>query len=298
MNWRRLKVFAIVALLVLDVLFLCMILDRNRSATHYDEDVTRNALMLLREGGLTADSRFLTGKIPSSYVLSGDMAAGESALKETLSARGYLTQSAANGIRCFGLYDELFLGSAFSFTYSYLHGEENPSYLLIEGSYMDVTGERYAESAWQGVQKFLREKALLPEATERYSYEIVCDAIYVEKENYIVRMVQTIDGARIEAEALFLVRDGIVRSAEGTLITCLPEEALKAENVGLLEILFSEKEALEDGAEKTVSDIVYSFAPYFDAQRHFYLVPLCTVVYEDGTESTYNFISGKIFSGT
>ena len=295
LNWRRLKVFAIVALLFLNIVFIAMVLDRNHSATHYDDDVTRDALLLFARDGLDVDARFLTGKLPSPQVLSGDMNEGKRALSKKLMGKGYLAQEAVGGTRYFGLYDEIYLGNDFSFTYSYVYGEEMPSYLLIEGNYMDVTGERYAEGAWSSVQTFLTEKALLPQATDKYASEITCEAILLEKDHYIVRALQKIEGSYIAAETLFLVRDGIVRSAEGTLVTYLPTQTLEAENVGLLEIFFSEKEALRGNKKKTVSDVVYSYAPYFDANGSFYLVPLCSVIYEDGSRSTYNFVSGEIW---
>ena len=297
MNWRRIKVCAIVALLVLNIVFLGMILDRNHSATHYDDDVTRNALRLFAEDGLRVDARFLTGKRPSPQVFSGDMAEGKRVLSGKLADKGYLAQETVGGTRYFGLYDELYLGNDFSFTYSYVYGEDMPSYLLMEGDYMDVTGERYAESAWDCVRRFLADKALLPSATEKIAYEITCDTILEEKDHYIVRVSQKIEDSHIEVETLFVVRGGIVRSAEGTFVTYLPAQTLKAENVGLLEIFFSEKEVLQDGEKKTVSDVVYSYAPYFDANDFFYLVPLCSIIYEDGSQSTYNFVSGEVWVG-
>lgn len=297
MNWRRLKVFAIVALLFLNIVFLGMILDRNHSATHYDDDVTADALMLFARDGLWVDARFLSGELPTAQVFSGDMNEGTRSLSKKLGDAGYLAQQTVGGTRYFGLYDELYLGNDFSFTYSYVYGEEMPSYLLLEGDYMDVTGERYAEGAWNCVQAFLTDKSLLPQATEKYAYEIICKSIMAEKDQYIVCVSQTLDGLHIEAETLFLVRDGIVRSAEGTLITHLPTQTLEAENVGLLEIFFSEKETLGAGEKKTVSDVVYSLAPYFDADGAFYLVPLCSILYEDGAQRTYNFVSGEALNG-
>ena len=297
MNWRRMKVCAIVALLVLNIVFLGMILDRNHSATHYDDDVTRNALRLFAEDGLRVDARFLTGKRPSPQVFSGDMAEGKRVLAGKLSDQGYLAQETVGGMHYFGLYDELYLGNDFSFTYSYVYGEEMPSYLLMEGDYIDVTGERFAEIAWDCVQRFLADKALLPSATEKFAYEIACDTILEEKDHYIVRISQSIEGSPIAAEALFVVRGGIVRSAEGTLVSYLPAQTLKAENVGLLELFFSEKEALTQGEKKTVADVIYSYAPYFGANDFFYLVPLCSIIYEDGSQSTYNFVSGEAWVG-
>ena len=299
MNWRRLKVFAIAALLVLDAIFLGIIVERAYSASYYDAALVEDALSLYEAVGLHVDARFLKERIAEPGVLSGvygEDAVG--AMRAALTQRGgYLAIDVSNGTRFLGLYDELFIGNDFSFTYSYMSGTEMPLDLLAEGDLMNVTSARYAESAWTAVERFLQTKMMLPDATEKYAYAVKEKAIYAKDSDYIVCVEQSVNGLPLETEAYFLVRDGVVRSAEGVFATVLPTARETAETAGILELLFSERERLA-GEEKNVSEISYSRAPYFDAKGRFYLVPLCRIAYDDGEEVIYNFISGKIYAET
>ncbi len=297
MNWRTLKIFAIVALIVMNLVLLGTILERRRSISYYDDALVKNSMTLFAESGLEIDEAYLREKIqtPSAFLGTFDQQA-LNRLSLAFSSQGYTVTETANGF-CFRDSDEEFIiGNDFSFSYFYGENMERPQAILAYGDSVRVTEPRFTVGPFSVAKAFLFDIPNLWDS-EKYAYGFVEDGVYYVEGGTVIIVRQTVNGAVLEDGIALLIREGRVCAAEGRFAMVLPEGVGSAQTVGLLEILFSEKEMISAlGSPKTVEDISYTYAPYFDADGSFYFVPMCRIAYTDGVCRTYNFVSGEFYA--
>lgn len=297
MNWKTLKIFAIVVLLAMNFVLLGTVLERNRSISYYDDELVDNAMMLFHESGLLIDESYLREKIEKPAVLLGtfDKSAMTALAKKYLS-RGYMASSVTGGMSFENDEEKFIIESDFSFTYYYKEEEERPSVFLKNGDFIEVTQARFTEGPFAVAKNFLLGVPYLGES-EKYAYDFTLCGVYSVSGGTVVVVRQTVGGTELDAQIALFLREGRVCAAEGKLAAAFPVEEVTAQTVGLMDILFSEKEALADAVvSKTVSEVCYALAPYFDAEGGFYFVPLCRIVYTDGESRTYNFVSGEFYA--
>ena len=297
MSWKNLKIFAIVTLLVMDIIFAFCVIERKLSVLYYEDPLIDSALTVFSESGLQIDRSFLKKRkqLPAVYLGSADT----DALLLTMQKNGFTAEEDDGGIRLTGDRGEFFFGDDLSFSYFSDENQKAPSALLREGFWTAVSDEEETSLARERVLTFLDEFELIADGFSKYRYEIVCDRVYHLGNRTIVSCIQYLDGMPLHNGFALSVLDGQVVSADGTFAILLPNEKKTAENIGLMNVFFAEKAYIDSLTEKqtfTLSSISYSYGLYFDADGTFYLIPLCEIVYTNGEKRTYNFVSGKLYS--
>ncbi len=309
MSWKNLKNFAIVLLLLMDITFLFLLIQRDYSAGHYESEQIDSAIEVFRKSELYVDRPYLSGPIVSLPVYTGKPGAdslSQTAVVRTLLSLGYRLSEEPGGIRCSNAVGDFYFGDDFSFYYTEKGRYDRPSDLLATERYIRLTEENdYRLGAIQVVDSFMDRYAFLSSGGREFGYEISFSEVYSSGVNYIVTLVQRIDGVPIHGEICVLVSGSRVLAADGVFVTSAPENRERAETMDLLNILFMEKAFLDarfraggsfSYTPMVLSEVEYCYAVYFDAQGSFYFVPLCTVRYMNGEVRSYNCVSGRLYS--
>ena len=305
MSWKNLKILAIVILIVMDSFFLFSLIKRTRSAWYYDAALIDSAISVFRESSFYVDRKFLSAKKASIPVYTGTVEKDFlSAVSQTLSEAGYSVKTELGGTRFVGARGEFFLGNDFSFFYFENDRIEKPSAILSEGGYLRQEAGVGVERFRQTAETFLKDNALFS-SKKGLGYEICYTDYYLSEDGCIVCVMQKLDGRDTENRIYQLIIEDRVVAADGSFAMADPDSKLSAETVGLMDILFSEKnyfdeEYKESGAvsreNRILSSVNYSYAVYFDADGRFYYVPICTVTYQNGESRAYNYVTGKLYS--
>ncbi len=301
MSWKHLKIFAIVALFVMDIVFLLFVIERKSSVLYYDDTLIEASETVFYEGGLHIDRSFLKERKKTPPVYTGLISQDDfSSVMQTMAHLGYLSQEETGGLRFIGENGEFFFGNDFGFTYLADEKTKLPSERMEESLPTALSDGEEKEGVFQTALAFLKKHALVSDTIVRYDYRISCRYVYVLGGEYVVHLTQSVGGMTLEEGLYLLIENGKVVSADGTFSVLLPKEKKSAETAGLLNILFEElsyiKVSEDEASDYTVSDISYSYGLYFDSNDVFYLIPLCKITYQSGETRIYNFVSGKLYS--
>lgn len=300
MSWKNLKVFAIVTLLVMDIVFAVCVIERKVSVLYYKDSLIDSALTVFAESDLNVDPSFLKKRNlhPAVYLGTPDTAMRKH-LTRTMQEKGFSSEEDVGGIRFSGENGEFFLGDDLTFSYLADAESRSPSAMLKEGFWIAVSDEESLVSATETVKTFLGDYGLLTDSFSKYRYEIICERIYRLGDQTVLRCIQYLDGMPLHNGFSLYLDGGAVVSADGTFALYSPNEKKSADNIGVMNVLFEEKsyiDTLTQDLDFTLSSISYSYGLYFDADGTFYLIPLCEVTYTNGEKRTYNFVSGKLYS--
>jgi|GEM_PF-2146611 hypothetical protein len=305
MSWKNLKILAIVILLVMDSFFLFSLIKRTRSARYYDGALIDSALSVFRESSFYVDRKFLSSRKASIPVYSGAVDEDSlSTVSQTLSGAGYSMKNEPGGTRFIGERGEFFLGNDFSFFYFENDRIERPSAILSDGGYLRQETGAGVGRFRQTAEAFLKDHTLVSSA-KGFGYEICYTDYYLSEDGCIVCVMQELDGRDTENRIYLLIVEDRVVAADGSFAIAAPDSKLSAETVGLMDILFSEKNYFDEEYKESgevsrknriLSSVGYSYAVYFDADGRFYYVPICTVTYQNGESRAYNYVTGKLYS--
>lgn len=305
MSWKNLKILAIVILILMDSFFLFSLIERTRSARYYDDALIDSAISVFRESSFYVDRKFLSSRKASIPVYTGAVEKDSLlTVSQTLSDAGYSVKNELGGTRFLGEHGEFFIGNDFSFFYFENDRIEKPSVILSEGGYLRQENGVGVERFRQTAETFLKDNALFS-SKKGLGYEICYTDYYLSEDGCIVCVMQKLDGRDTGNRIYLLVLDERVVAADGYFAVAAPDRKLSAETVGLMDILFSEKnyfdEAYRESGEvsrenRILSSVGYSYEVYFDADGRFYYVPICTVTYQNGESRAYNYVTGKLYS--
>ncbi len=309
MSWKQLRTFSIVILSMMNFVFLFLVIQRNYSATHYDQELVASAIAVFRQSELYVSGRQLSEPIVSLPVYCGKTEPAqlkETFVVQTLMKMGYHIEDEPGGIRCGNAVGEFHFADDFGFYYNERGRYDRPSDLLATERYIRLTeATAYKEIAIKTASAFLEKYGFLSSEESKKEYTISSTDVYSSGVNYIVTISQSLEDIPIQGNICMMVSGGRVVSADGIFATALPTEKQKAETVDLLNILFAEKAYLDEEYRaggsisykpRVLANISYSYAVYFDSEGAFYLIPLCKVSYIGGESRSYNCVSGKLYS--
>ena len=306
MSWKNLKILAIAILLAMDVFFLYSLIEREHAAQYYDRELVDAATEIFRESSIYIDESFLTARIISLPVYSGAMdETFFDALTEKMEAEGYTAESGPGGMSFLGAGEEFYIGNDFTFLYQGNGGYERPSALLAAGTFEEYTSGDFSW-AQRAAEDFLSAHCQFSvEERTRFHYTLSYDAFYQSGEDSILCVTQKVGGRDTGNRLYMLFSEGRIVSADGRFAMISPQRKMTAQTVGLMEILFAEKDYLDEiyrqsGAvsreNKVLIAVTDSYEVYFDADGTFYYVPVFKLTYQDGETRTYNSVLGEIYS--
>lgn len=302
MRWKNLKNFAIVLILIVDLVFAFFIVRRRNAVLYYDASLIDSAIRIFEADGIYVERTWLEARKEMPAVYTGTVSKNLfTNLKNEMVYAGYLTSKDAGGLYFSGKKGDFFFGNDFVFSYEAKNIDAIPSELLVTENYALFSDEAQKEEAFRLGMDFLNRYMFSYFDAEKFQYSLSFAKLYRGESGLILHLLQSIDGIPFEEGLYFLIVNGEVVAADGIFAVLFPEEKKMGENVGLMNIFFAEKAYWDaigkdpDGAH-IVSDISYSYGLYFDAESTYYLIPLCKITYQSGETRTYNFISGTLYS--
>ena len=301
MNWKNLKAFALVLLLLADIFFLAAILKRNRAAKEYDDALVSEAIAVFRESGLIVEKSLLRERVSSfpSYTGVYDRGA-KTALRASLEEADFSVYETLGGLSCRGATDTLTVNHDFTFSYSVDGGSRGtPSVLYADakanGNLIGDSAERKALK--EAAEDFFDRIGLMP--PKRAQYAITLEDAYRDGNMILIRVCQTVRGRKTQNFSYLLYSADVVWAADGTFAPSAASEKTSAACVGLLDLLFSEKRYFDQQAKEGKPDyhllasVEYEYKLYFDAAGGFYFLPVCRLTYLNGEQHLYQCITGE-----
>ena len=290
MSWKRLKSFALVIILALDIILGAAVVSQYKKEYYYSDEVKRLTAEAMSAGGITFDEALLSEKKTSLSVLMHDCSAEDvfSVLDyvygDAVTAEGSVfSVSDGNGtaiVRVDGTFDysgELHVSS--------LIGSDVVRYESESARYKDI------------ISRFLSVSAVNSASANKGAPEmtlvLVCDPT-IENGRIAVTVAQFFDGIRTSGELTVYFRGDDIVSAHGTYSFALPTKKLTVNFADMINILFEEKRAAEssgtEGEKKKIVSVGYFYEIYHDTGADYY-VPFCSVTYDDGTVHTMDLVN-------
>ena len=295
MSWKNLKTLALVILIVLNVVFGVSVSVRYATVNYYSAEEKKLTKAILAESGITLPSSILSAKKRKLSAYSRNLSADE--LKETIGYLYYdkLTALNENVIEKFDVTPEgkmelLYAGEM-------LPSEIMNSSVMSEVIRIDEYKDKYEDAAnrFFNVKRIAKARANRGALkTELSLYRLMRAA---ESDISIAVFTQSFGGMTGSGKLYVAFREESVISCEGELALLLPDVEMKTENADLVDLLFKEKRYFDSigGVETrkmTVSGIYYGYMQYFDGGIAYY-VPVCNILYSDGTLHGYFLTNGE-----
>ena len=167
MSWKKLKTFAIMALCLMNAIFIFLVFQRNYRSTHYEKNLINSVISVFRQSELYVDRLFLSEKVVSLPVYIGVTESSEMLSElpvvRAIEKAGYTIREAPGGIRCENAVGEFYFGDDFGFYYSEKGRYDRPSDLLATERYilLKEDGSNKAE-ALRVVDSFLKKYEFTP----------------------------------------------------------------------------------------------------------------------------------------
>lgn len=304
MSWKNLKTFAIAILVAMNAFFLYSLIERTHAVQYYDDKLIDSATEIFRESNLYVDRSFLTARQVSLPVYTGTVSdVFFDDLSKKMESAGYIAEYGPGGMHFIGANDEYYIGNDFAFLYFTEEDSPKPSELLLNGAFIKRENPDFSEVE-KIIQTFLSALSI-PEQEKKFAYELDFTDFYTSGTESVVCVMQKINGKDTENRLYLLLSEGHVIAADGFFALTSPQRRLSTQTVGMMEILFSEKNYLDERYRESgeisrenmiLSSVKISYAVYFDADGSFYFVPVRTLVYQNGESRTYNDVSGEIYS--
>lgn len=290
MTGKKLKIIAIVVVLLINVVFAFLIISDRNSEQRYSKSEIENLKIVLEDSNLEISEKFLTGKkvkmdsYSSKYTLEDIM---------NLVIRVYP--------------DIVIRKTSDEISFTYAGGKWNitkESYVefIAEGyEKEDYTVLNYSENEKTDFAKKLKQTILYDKVKRdklnKNSIKLdikVSDVKKTESNNYYVTFCQAVNGYMLDNVFVAVFKNDEVVYIKGDLFYAFPDDYHKSENTSLLDIIIEEKRRVKDNGETNVlKEIVYTYGIYYDGYSTNYFIPVCRFVYEDGTYSSYDYVTGE-----
>lgn len=302
MSWKNLKYFAIAVLLIMNVFFGVSVLSQNNKMNHYSGEEIDSVSEILAKSRIYISRNILEEKKAklSVYTRGFDeeelgRAAEDICGMKPSRGENYFEAVSDGETRRF--YDD------YTFTFS-KDGAVTPENEISAAGTSEIIATEAHESYYNGiVDKFMKISSVNSSSVNRGALrtDAVLYRLFYNKSDglYVATFVQRFGGMTGTNE-FHLVFDGEdVISGSGTFTLLLPKNERRTECTDIVNLLFSEKreaDALYGAGEypiQLVSSVVYEYDVYYDSERLCYYIPVCNLIYSDGTTHSYNLIDGE-----
>ena len=296
MSWKNLKTFAIFVLIVANIIVGVVLRQEYIKKNYYDEASIYELERILLKSGIVMPREAFPTKRYDLYVYSAALSD-----KEMIASASLLTgcsfENDGAGYKSVSNDGVYYLQKDFSISYEAEHvlGSDN-----LKAEYdkkrIDQMKKAFFDS-WNHEKLSYSEKTNGSVVSPEYSI----DNLYVDDSVGVYKfdVLEYIDGVKT-GNALEVVMNGekVVR-VSGKITCVFPKTKYSAENCDFFSVMIKEKSYFESTeAKKTmvVSSIEYAYDMCFDVFGTAYYIPMCHVVYEDGTIHKYDLVSAELIS--
>ena len=302
MSWKNLKTLALVLLVALNVIFAIGVTIRYSTVNYYSSEEKTLASRLLAESGIIVPPSILGAKKKIYSAYSRELSLDE--LEETAEYvfKTECRKSSDGEIETEYLFGKMTL--SLNGEVKYLReGAMLPADYMTEVRMKEIIQiEELRKSYEKAANDFFNVKRISKAVANRGALKTSLSLyrMMLDEENgrYIALFTQSF-GSMAGSGKIYMLFDGEnVLSCDGELAFLLPKTELKTENADLLDLLFKEKRAYDDVSvsankpQMTVSVVYYSYAQYYEGEVEYY-VPVCNILYSDGTLHGYFLTNGE-----
>ena len=296
MNWKNLKTFAIFVLIVANIIVGIVLRHEYIKKNYYDEASVYELERILLKSGIVMPKEVFPTKRYDLYVYSADLSNKEM-IESTFLLTGYDFENDGAGYKSVSNDGVYYLQKDFSVSYEAEHafGSHN---LKAEYDKKRIDQIKKAFFDFWNQEKLSYSEKLNGSVV---SPEYLIDNLYVDDSTgvYEFDISEYIDGVKTGNSLEVLMNGEKVVRVSGKITCVFPKTKYSAENCDLFSVMIKEKSYFEStGAEKTmvVSSIEYAYDMCFDIFGTAYYIPMCHVVYEDGTIHKYDLVSAELIS--
>lgn len=297
MSWKHLSAFALAVLIIANVIFTILVISEYEKNNYFDQESIDELTELLSRSDIELSPDVMPKKrtdirvYKSNVTKSGFEAAARVLVGGNLSVReGNMSAVGDNG--------KYTVTDDFGFSYV-ARGYEGEA-----GKYIAVSDKKAAEKTLSTVISFLNIRQIwdIPEnrqAVKQPEYKVEKLMVYGGTGALGAHIAEYLDGYKTGNYIDAIVTGDEVKSASGNIMFILPSRAYKAKNTDVFGVMIKEKQridALGTNEKHTVVSLGYSLDLCFDVFGAAYLIPVCNVVYSDGTVYTYDIVSGECIS--
>ena len=296
MSWKNLKTFAIFVLIVANVIVGVVLRQEYIKKNYYDEASIYELECILLKSGIVMPKEVFPTKRYELYVYSAGLS-DEEMIESASQLTGCYFESDGTGYKSVSNDGVYYLQKDFSISYETEHalGSDN-----LKAEY-DKNRINQIKKAffdfWNHEKLGYSEKTNGSVVSPEYSI----DNLYVDDSTGVYKfdVSEYIDGVETGNSLEVLMNGEKVVRISGKITCVFPKTKYSAENCDLFSVMIKEKSYFEStGAEKTmvVSSIEYAYDMCFDIFGTVYYIPMCHVVYEDGTIHRYDLVSAELIS--
>ena len=296
MSWKNLKTFAIFVLIVANIVVGVVLRQEYIKKNYYDEASIYELERILLKSGIVMPREVFPTKRYDLYVYSAGLSDKEMIESASL-LTGYGFENDGEGYKSVSSDGVYYLQKDFSISYEAEHVLDSDN---LKAEYDEIRIDRIKKAFfdfWNHEKLSYSEKTNGSVVSPEYSIEdlYVDDSVGV----YKFDVAEYIDDVKT-GNALEVIMNGDkVVSIDGKITCVFPKMKYSAENCDLFSVMIKEKSYFESvGAGKTmvVSSIEYAYDMCFDIFGTAYYIPMCHVVYEDGTIHRYDLVSTELIS--
>ncbi|MBQ0125938.1 MAG: hypothetical protein KBS59_06415 [Clostridiales bacterium] len=291
MSWKNIKILALAILIVANTVLAVAVRSEYVKTHYYDSRSISELIGLLSQSGISADASVMPKKRAEMNVFSADYDENEFlSFAKIISG----AENSDDGYTFVSERGTFTFKPDFSFTYVF------ESYESTDDSGALVLDARKQKEALNIANGFLRVKELSKAKQSKIANAVpeykVDKLFFCGGDTYKVYLDEYVSGYRTSDKIMLVISANNVVFAEGKIMMAYPEAEYRSDLEDMLGILTKEKRVFDAQAhEDTVlKNIRFEYDVCFDVFKNLYLIPVCVIEYEDGTEHIYDLVSGKL----
>ena len=270
MNKKNITVFAIAALVLLNVVIAVMIMANRVDNMYHSEKEAKELSAILSEGGIFIDASALPRSKPDMQVYSSK------------------TSGEADS-SFYGLFDgDVNVGNDFSLSYA------ADGYTEPYGDVFPVTDKSALDELEKTIFSFARLNRQQSSVVQ-ISYRIASAEEYGGGQTKVT-VYEYVGKIRSGNVITAVLSGGKIVFLSGTAMIVKPTEQYTAKLCDCFDVLLKEKKyfAVNGKGKMTIASVEYTYDMCFDVLGTSYLIPACTIEYTDGTQHLYDLVSGDL----
>ncbi len=319
MNFRNIKIFFILLLLLINTYLLYNFVASDKNSMKIDSSTLNDIVSILQNNGISVDPAIIPTTYPDADIIESDFDAkyyDNLASAISLSERASINIMPDNSFRLVMRNDNLFyLNRRFGFEFSAQESTYEQAEVLEE---LYLSNEYYPADLTRDEKKLI-ESFLYPEAIAEshapFSYEIL--NTYSDSKSKIALVSQTIDNVYIREHNMYIeLENGKINRASGTWFFPQNSENYSADLYDQLSVLFAELDYNKNSTptqansdtldtdnssdeisnKYSITDIDFTYCIYWNsAQDGLFFIPAWKLSTDAGETRYYNAVNCKLY---
>lgn len=296
MSWKNIKIYALIILIVMNVIVAALLISSGVSDKYYDGGSIDNLLSVLKKDDIIIEeSNIPREKISLSVHETKFEQSSLLTVAEIISgAEGKLSDES---VICENENGRFTINNDFSFSYFTGFVPDDTIRKSVVGSKSILKQYEDIGIAFMKISE-VQKCDFNTKSQRRTTYAI--ETLYRCNDGTYETIISEYLGSYKTGNKLRIVtHDNVVIFAEGTMMFVLPQSTFSVKNYDILTILTSEKNYFSkvEHDVMTVDSIEYGYELCFDVFGTGFLIPVCNISYITGILHSYDLVTGEMISG-